>query len=98
MTLRLLKRIRHHEWQDLGETAAPIAELGLAISVDPAAGIWPGRRANRCGSCCPTIRTFAGCWQEPTVPARLVSQPRLGDWPSMMKRIRDTLQTGALGR
>ena len=77
--------------RDLAETAALVATLDLVITTDTSLRIWPGRWASRCGFCCRTWGTGAGCRSAETTPwyptARLLRQKTPGDWAGLVERV-----------
>ena len=83
------------ELHDFADTAALVAQLDLVITVDTAVA----HLAGGMGKPVWILSRFHGCWRwlldrddSPWYPtARLFRQPELGDWDSVMERVRDEL-------
>ena len=76
---------------DLAETAALVAGLDLVITTDTCIAHLAGAMGSRCGYCCRTSPTGAGCRRLRPRPGtrRRGSSARAspGDWPEVLKRV-----------
>jgi hypothetical protein len=83
------------ELRDFADTAAVIAQLDLVISVDTAVAHLAGAMAKPVWLLLafnPDFRWLLGRDDSPWYPtARLFRQPKAGDWPSVIARVREAL-------
>ena len=87
------------ELEDFADTAAVISQLDLVISVDTAVAHLAGAMAKPVWILLPSapdFRWLVGRDDSPWYPtARLFRQTKLGDWPSVIARVREALAARA---
>jgi tetratricopeptide (TPR) repeat protein len=88
--------------EDFADTAAAIAQLDLVVSVDTAVAHLAGAMAKPVWILLPfnpDFRWLLGREDSPWYPtARLFRQPKAGDWPAVIARVREALAAQAQAR